>query len=571
MPVEREVPVTDDSQQAIEPQVYSGLVPNFADPETWTLAHVLRHHAGARPEAVCLEMPEEASRWTYAEALELGEHVASSMYRSGARQGDRVILMAANSSEFVFTWWGTALGGLVEVPINTSYEGDFLRHQLQIADARFAVIDDVYAERWVALGDEARGIERFWVVDSGAGIVEKALALLRENGWEAARWEDLRGGDRVELPTPRAQDLGAIFYTSGTTGPSKGVAMPNSQLYFFAQIVVSLTRLTHDDVYLTTTPLFHGNATFMAVYPAIVAGGRAVVRSKFSASRWIDHVRDSGVTVTNFVGVMMDFAWKQPPRADDRDNRLRCVYAAPTASTIVEEFKARYDIEAFVDAFGLTETSAPIMSPYGVPRPPGAAGLANTEWFDIRLVDPETDREVEVGTIGELVVRPVHPWTSSNGYYNMPEKTVEAWRNLWFHTGDALRRDAEGWYYFVDRFKDALRRRGENISSYEVEQAILGHPSVLEAAVLGVPADQEAGEDEVLAVVVVGEPVEPAEVLEWCRGRIPAFAIPRYVRVVDALPKTPSEKVRKSALRDDGITDDTYDDTLRPARKEAAR
>ncbi len=555
--------MTDENQLVVEPMVYSGLVPKFPDPGTWTFAHVLRHHAGNRPEAVCLELPEERTSWTYSEALDVAERVASSMYRSGAQLGDRVILMAANSSKFVFTWWGTAVGGLVEVPINTSYEGDFLRHQLHVADARFAVIDDLYVERWVALGDEARCIEKFWVVDTGSGYFEKAVAVLRENGWEAASWDELlREGKQVDLPTPRAQDLGAIFYTSGTTGPSKGVAMPHSQLYFFAQIVVSLTRLTEDDVYLTTTPLFHGNATFMAVYPAILAGGRAVVRRKFSASRWIDHVRDSGVTVTNFVGVMMDFAWKQPPRADDQDNRLRCVYAAPTASTIVAEFKARYGIEAFVDAFGLTETSAPIMSPYGVPRPAGAAGLANTEWFDIRLVDPETDREVAVGEVGELVVRPVHPWTCSNGYYNMPEKTVEAWRNLWFHTGDALRRDADGWYYFVDRYKDALRRRGENISSYEVEQAILGHSSVVEAAVLGVPADQEAGEDEVLAVVVLTEPVEPAEILAWCRGRIPQFAIPRYVRVVDALPKTPSEKVRKSALRDDGITHDTYDETL---------
>lgn len=157
------------------------------------------------------------------------------------------------------------------------------------------------------------------------------------------------------------------------------------------------------------------------------------------------------------------------------------------------------------------------------------------------------------------------------GYYNMPEKTVEAWRNLWFHTGDALRRDDDGWYYFVDRFKDALRRRGENISSYEVEQAILGHPSVAEAAVLGVPADQEAGEDEVLAVVVLSDPVDPAEILAWCRGRIPTFAIPRYVRVVDALPKTPSEKVRKAALREDGITHDTYDDTQLVAAEGAVR
>ncbi len=342
--------------------------------------------------------------------------------------------------------------------------------------------------------------------------------------------------------------------------------MPYSQMYFFAQIVVSLTRLTADDVYLTTTPLFHGNATFMAVYPAIVAGGRAVIRPKFSASRWIDHVRDSGVTVTNFVGVMMDFVWKQPPRDDDRDNRLRCVYAAPTASSIVDQFKERYGIEAFVEVFGLTETSAPIMSPYGVERPAGAAGLADNEWFDVRLVDPETDEEVPVGEVGELVVRPVHPWTCSIGYYNMPEKTVEAWRNLWFHTGDALRRDEDGWYYFVDRYKDALRRRGENISSYEVEQALLGHPAVVEAAVIGVPADQDAGEDEVLAVVVASASVDPEELLAWCRGRIPAFAIPRYVRVVDALPKTPSEKVRKAALREDGITPDTYDSTSAESR-----
>jgi crotonobetaine/carnitine-CoA ligase len=227
----------------------------------------------------------------------------------------------------------------------------------------------------------------------------------------------------------------------------------------------------------------------------------------------------------------------------------------------VEQFKERYGIEAFVDAFGLTETCAPIMSPYGEPRPPGAAGLQNKEWFDIRLVDPETDREVEVGEVGELVVRPVHPWTASNGYYNMPEKTVETWRNLWFHTGDALRRDEDGWYYFIDRYKDALRRRGENISSYEVEQAVLGHPDVVECAVIGVPADQEAGEDEVLAVVVASGPVEAGEILTWCEGRIPAFAIPRYLRVASALPKTPSEKVRKAVLREDGITPDTYDRT----------
>ncbi len=539
--------------------VYTDLKPNFANPEDWTLATVLRTHATDTPDASCLLAPTENVEFTYAQALLEAERIAGSWDAAGAVRGDRVVIMALNSSRLVLSWWATAVGGTVQVPVNTNYEGEFLRHQLDVVNARWAVIDDAFAQRFVALGDKARGIEKFWVIDNGQ--LDAALATLRDNGFAAAAWDELRSGEPLEAPAPRADELGAIFFTSGTTGPSKGVAMPHSQLYFFAQSVVSLTRLTADDRYLTTTPLFHGNAQFMAVFPALVAGASAVIRPKFSASRWIDHVRDSGVTVTNFVGVMMDFAWKQAPRPDDLDNKLRCIYAAPIASTIVEEFKARYGIEAFVNAFGLTETSAPILSPYGVDIPPGAAGLQASDWFDIRLVDPETDREVAVGEVGELVVRPIAPWTCSMGYYGMPEKTVEAWRNLWFHTGDALRKDQDGWFYFVDRYKDALRRRGENISSYEVEQVVLAHPAVVECAVIGVPADVEAGEDEVLAAIVVREDVDPADLLAFCDGRIPAFARPRFVRVVGELPKTPSEKVRKSVLRDEGITPDTFDAT----------
>jgi crotonobetaine/carnitine-CoA ligase len=199
----------------------------------------------------------------------------------------------------------------------------------------------------------------------------------------------------------------------------------------------------------------------------------------------------------------------------------------------------------------------PILSPYGEPRPPGAAGLAAGEWFDVRLADPETDEEVAVGEVGELLVRPKVPWTTTLGYYGMPDRTAEAFRNLWFHTGDGLRRDADGWYYFVDRLKDALRRRGENISSYEVEAPILEHPDVAEVAVVGVPADAEAGEDEVLAVVVPvpGATLTAEALWIWCAARLPDFAVPRYLRFVEALPKTPSEKVRKIDLRTEGVTD----------------
>jgi carnitine-CoA ligase len=536
---------------------YTDLTPTFPDRQDWTLARVLRVRAAERPDAEFLVTPEEGRRWTYGEILDEAENVAGAFVTAGAQAGDRVLVMAANSSQFVRTWLATAVSGLVEVPINTAYEGEFLCHQTVTVTPRWAVIDDVFAARFVAVAEHARTIEKFWVVDTGAR--DAALSTLRAAGWEAGPWEDLEKGPRLDLPEPGPRDLASIFFTSGTTGPSKGVAMPHAQMYFFGDEVVSLTRLSAVDTYLTVTPLFHGNAQFMAAYPALIAGARLVVRPRFSASRWIDHIRDEGVTVTNLLGVMMDFVWKQPPRPDDADNHLRAVFAAPTASSIVDDFRKRYGIEAFVEVFGLTETSAPILSPYGEQRPAGAAGLQAVDWFDIRLVDPDTDEEVPVGTIGELVVRPRWPWTCSMGYFAMPEKTLDAWRNLWFHTGDALRRDEEGWYYFVDRFKDALRRRGENISSYEVEQAILGHDAVVECAVIGVAADIEAGEDEVMGVVVTARPVEAAEIWTWCEGRIPAFAIPRFLRFIEALPKTPSEKVRKSVLRDDGITADTHD------------
>lgn len=538
---------------------YRDLHPTFTDRKDWALPTVLRHHATERPDAIWLDAPEEGRTWTYAESLASAEAVGRSMLAAGARPGDRVVIVAANSSQFVRTWIGTAVAGLVEVPINTAYEHDFLSHQVQTVEARLAVVDDVFAERFVSIAEAAKDITKFWVIDTGRQA--EAIELLRANGWEAAPWEELENEAQAELPVVRPQDLAAVLFTSGTTGPSKGVAMPHAQMYFFADECVSLTRLTSDDAWMSVTPLFHGNAQFMAAYPTMVVGARFVVRSRFSASRWIDQIRERNVTVTNFIGVMMDFIWKQDPRPDDAENPLRCVFAAPTASSIVGPMKERFGIEAFVEVFGLTETSAPILSPYGEDRPAGAAGLAADEWFDVQLVDPETDEEVPVGAVGELVVRPKVPFISSNGYFNMPDRTVEAWRNLWFHTGDALRRDEEGWFYFVDRFKDALRRRGENISSYEIETSILSHPAVLECAVIAVPASAEAGEDEVMAYLVTQEETTPESIWEWCEGRIPSFAVPRYLRFVDELPKTPSQRVQKAKLRAAGITRDTHDRT----------
>ena len=551
---------------------YDQYRPTFADRRHWNSPDVLRRRAGTHGDRTYLDVPSTGESYTYAETLDLAERVARNLLAAGAVPGDRLLIMLPNCSAYILAWLGSSLAGIAKVPINTAYRGSFLEHQARTVAPRLALIDPEFAERFTESAEAVKTVERFYLAGGTAEERAAASATLAASGFAASGWTELLAenpdGAAIDLPPVRHSDLGSIFFTSGTTGLSKGVMMPHAHMYLFADECVSLTRLTDADVYMSAGPLFHGNSNFLAAYPALVAGARYVLQERFSASAWTRQIRDSGATVTNFVGVMMDFVWQQPARPDDADNDLRCIFAAPTASSILDAFKQRFGVEAFVEVFGMTETCMAILSPYGEDRPPGAAGLANSDWFDVRLVDPETDEEVPVGEVGELVVRARHPWTQSVGYYDMPEATQEAWRNLWWHTGDGMRRDAEGWYYFVDRLKDAIRRRGENISSYEVEQALLAHPDIAEAAVVAVPADQEAGEDEVLAVIVT-EPeaeIDAGALWAFADRRLPYFAVPRYLRFVAELPKTPSEKVRKVELRSAGVDAGTHDRGPAPRR-----
>lgn len=535
---------------------YDEHVATDADQADWTLPRVLRDRAARQPDAIYLDAPTWGVRLTYAQMLRDAERIGSGLIARDHAPGDRVVIMMPNNPDYIAAWFGSSLAGMAEVPINTAYRGSFLEHQVRTSDPSAAVITPEFAERFAESADACRGIRRFYLVGTPEEV-EPAVATLQAAGFAAEPFEALRATDEVvALPEADYRELAGIFFTSGTTGLSKGVAMSHSQLYFFADEGASLVRLTKDDVYLSVGPLFHGNAQFLAAYPALIRGARFVLHEKFSASRWTAWIRESGATVTNLVGVMSDFLWKQPERPDDADNVLRCVWAVPNPSRIAEEFKARFGIAELVENFGLTEVSMPILTPYGVPRPLGAAGLEVSDWFEVRLVDPATDVEVPTGEVGELVVRPKVPWTICSGYYNMPEKSFDAMRNGWFHTGDGLRKDEDGWYYFVDRLKDAIRRRGENISSYEVEQAILANSAVAECAVVGIPADGVGAEDEVMAVVVPvdGSSVELEELWAFCDQRIPAFAVPRFLKVVDALPTTPSGKLQKAPLRQDGRT-----------------
>ena len=544
-------------------RTYDQYRPTWTDRSSWNSPEVLRRRAESHADCVYLEVPSEGVALSYAETLQVAERVGRNLLAGGAESGDRLLIMLPNCSEYVLAWLASSLAGLAEVPVNTAYRGSFLEHQARTVAPAAALIHPDYVERFLESAEAVRTVKRFYLAGGDENTRSAAVSALESAGFAAGTWEELLEPDvgAPDLPRVRHSDLGSVFFTSGTTGPSKGVMMPHAHMFLFADQCVSLTRLTDKDVYMSTGPLFHGNSHFLAAYPALIAGARYVLRERFSASEWIEQVRAARATVTNFVGVMMDFVWQQPPRTDDAVNDLRCVFAAPTASSYLAEFKRRFGVEAFVEVFGLTETCMPILSPYGEDRPAGAAGLANTDWFDVRLVRSESDEEVPVGELGELVVRGRYPWTQSSGYFNMPVETLAAWRNLWWHTGDGLRRDAEGWYYFVDRLKDAVRRRGENISSYEVEQAILAHPAIGEVAVVAVPAEAEAGEDEVLAVIVLedGEDLSAEELWEYADRRLPYFAVPRYFRFVEALPKTPSEKVRKVELRRVGVDASTHD------------
>ena len=534
---------------------YRDFEPTFGDVEMWTLPRILRERARTHGDRGFLELPFQDRGYSFIEALGLSETIAAGFVRAGLAHGDRLVIMAANRAEYVLAWFGSAFAGLVEVPMNTAYRGSFLEHQVRTTAPRALAIDARFADLFLDGSDAYETIELVWVFGEGSEV-DAAIAEVRKSGRVAERFDVLLAAQPTPLPCVGERDLAAIFFTSGTTGLSKGVMMSHAQMAFFADQGRALTRLTDTDAYMSVGPLFHGNAQFLAIYPALVAGARAVVQDRFSATRWLDQIRSTGTTVTNLIGVMTDFVWNQPRTGHDADNLLRCVYSVPTATTILPAFKERFGVEAFVESFGSTEASLPIMCPYGEERPAGAAGRLVDEWFDIRIVDPETDRELPLGEAGELITRTKIPWTMFSGYYGMPDRTLESFRNLWFHTGDAVRRDADGWYYFVDRLKDTIRRRGENISSYEIEQAVMQHAEIEDCAAVASPAAAEAGEDEVAIFVVTADSSSLGvdDVREWCNDRLPAFALPEIIRVVDSLPYTPSGKVRKAVLRESLLT-----------------
>ena len=517
---------------------------------------MLAHQVRERGDKEYLCWGHDGPSWTFGEVDTLTNRVANGLSQLGVAKGGYVGILLPNCPEFIFTWFALTKLGAVEVAISDAYKGSFLAHPLNLSQTRILVTSPELAERLVEIEDDLPHLEKLLIVDNtGAALPTfERLAVLD--------WATLTTGS-ADAPdvTVRPEDPAAVLMTSGTTGASKGVVMLSSQFYFFAQEDVHLTRLTADDVYMTGFPLFHGNAQFLTVYPALISGAKVVLYPKFSASQWAERAHLSGATVTNLLGATMAFILAQPPSEHDGAHRVRTIYAAPLAPDLGQQFTERFGAMDFVDGFGQTEISNVFMTPYGAERPDGASGVLVDQWFEIRLADPDTGEDVPEGESGELRVRPKAPGIICAEYLGMPEKTVEATRDLWFHTGDCLKRDARGWYYFVDRVKDALRRRGENISSFEVEAGVRSHPAVADCAVVAARADESAGEDEVMAFVVLnpGESADAEAIWTWASNQLPAFMVPRYIDFISELPQTATEKVRKKVLRERGVTETTWD------------
>ncbi|WUI04075.1 AMP-binding protein [Spirillospora sp. NBC_00431] len=519
--------------------------------EECVLPLVLRHRAERTPREVFAVFDDGAS-WTWARAYQEAAGVAAALHEHGVRPGDHVVSWQPNGPDALRTWFGTNLLGAVYVPVNTAFRGRFLEHVLENSAARVAVVHPGLLPRLMEV--DAHRLRTALVPGLSTPPPDVREPAVNVRALDRAADDAGRPPATPPIPPIKPWDTYGILYTSGTTGPSKGVLC--SYAHLWTTVTASAGDVIGaDDRYLVQLPLFHGGGT-IGVGLAVYLGASVAVVDRFDTASFWDIVRSTGTTACTLLGAMTAFLLARPPSDGDADHPLRTVCMVPLGEN-AKEFAERFGVGVYT-LFNMTEVSTPLLSG----RDPGRTGACGRvrPGVEVRIVD-EHDREVAPGGTGEMIVRAAVPWAMNHGYHAMPEATARAWRNGWFHTGDAFRRGADGEYYFVDRVKDAIRRRGENISSFELEEAAGRHPAVREVAAVAVPS--EHGEDDVLAVVapVPGAVLDPAEFLAFCVEAMPRFMVPRYVRVMDELPKTPTGKVRKHVLREAGVTAGTWDRT----------
>jgi crotonobetaine/carnitine-CoA ligase len=507
------------------------------DKET-TLPATLFARAEATPDAPFVTFEGRTS--TYGDQASSAAQAAAALAALDVGRGDKVALMMGNSLEFLDLWFGISLLGAVMVPVNTALKGDGLRYILEHSGAGVVVVDGAFVDA-VEAALPADG-------DSSRRIVRGADA---PSGYD--RLDELLDGEYSPETLARVNpgDLASILYTSGTTGLPKGVMNSHNSYGVAAnEFTRRCVQMRDDDILYTSLPLFHVNAQSLTTCGSLVSGRPFVLSPRFSASGFFDDLRVHGATVFNYIGAMLTMLFKQPARPEDADNPARITLGGAAPAEIWRAFEARFQL-TILEAFGLTETATLCLA-----NPPDDIRVGRVGkpvgWSEVRI-EREDGTEAPDGEAGEIAVRSRRENTMFMGYFRNEDATSAAMKGGWFHSGDRGRRDADGYFEFIDRLKDSIRRRGENISSFEIEQIVNSHSHVAESAAVGVPSD--LGEEDVMVVVVEkeGHSVDPEELIRFCEERMADFMVPRYVQLRGALPKTATQRIQKYQLRESGV------------------
>ena len=508
------------------------------------LRYALERHAKIRPNEIFAAF-EDGERWTFAQTLEKVASLAGNLYELGVRQHDHVVLVLPTCPLAMRVMFAANYLGAVYVPVNPALKGSSLQHVLHNAGADIAIVHERVLERVL----DAAPATLKTVIRSSDGPVTEHKGVTQYGVSALTR-------PAAPPPAPAKPiepfDTQSIIYTSGTTGRSKGVL--SSYMHAFSCVGPDAWNcLTPNDRQMVHMPIFHIGGAFIATVSLCVGSSIGVV-SHFRTEAFWDQARELEITSAFLLGAMATFLLKQPASPRDRDHKVRMVFVVPLGQS-GKPFRERFGVDVFT-LFNMTEICTPLISGAN-PEKDNICGRPRAG-VEVRLVD-EHDCTVEDGKVGQLILRTEAPWAMNHGYNANPQATSEAWRNGWFHTGDAFFRDVDGDYHFVDRLKDAIRRRGENISSHKIEVELLSHPAVREAAAIPVPS--EISEDEVLVVLApaAGATIEPEQIIRHLQTRVAYHMIPRYIRVIDQLPKTPTAKVEKHVLRAQGVTADVWD------------
>ena len=520
-----------------------------------TIGHLLKKRVARYGNREFMRYQERV--YGFADIDRESNQVAAGLQKLGVSKGDKVAIILSNRPEYLFSWFGVSKIGAVEVPINTAHMGDLLIYMLNQSDSKVIIVEDTFVERLLPIIKLLPRVEKIIIL----GTDKQQLGEK-----ETYTFDQLVSNDGSFIASEVLwSDPFVIMYTSGTTGPSKGALMPHNYALLMGEVCARAAGYSEDDCLYNALPLFHGNAQLLSTMAALVSGARMVLAPKFSASKfWID-IAQYGCTAFNYIGAILPILLSAEPQKNDTENSLRIMFGAGAPMDMFEKIEQRFGV-TLIEGYGMSEIGVPLLNSY-LERVPGTCGK-RLPGYHLKVVDDDGS-EVGVGVPGELLVRADEPYSILLEYYNMPEQTVAAWRDLWFHTGDYLYYDEQEYFHFVDRKKDALRRRGENISSYEVEKIINSHPAVSESA--AVAAASDLGEDEVLVCLTLKNDagsLQPQELITFCEQRMAYFMVPRYLRFLDEMPKTPTQRVQKYQLRQEGITSDTWDREVAGAKAE---